>query len=260
MQDHWRDSTWGWALVLALTLGGCAGPSERQEPLWVFAAASLADVVGEIGAEYERSTGVVVRCSYAGSNTLARQIAAGAPADLFLSADRAQVRQLEEAGRVESGSAFAFAANSLVVVGHRDAEAVQLNSPSDLLRFKRLAIADPRAVPAGVYARRWLEAEGIWDTLAERVVPTLDVRAALAAVAAGNAPAAVVYSTDAETSSRVVVIYRPSSPRVPEVRYWAVPILANGGQPHSRLEPFVDLLRGEAAARQLAAHGFEAVR
>ncbi len=250
---------WPLVSVLALSWGACSPAIERQDPLLVFAAASLADVMAEVGLECERSTGLPVRFSFAGSNTLARQIEAGAPADLFLSANRQQVERLQGAGRVEAGSTFAFAASSLVVVSRRHQEVRELASARDLLRFERLAIADPQAVPAGVYARRWLEAEGLWDSLAERVVPTLDVRAALAAVAAGNAPAAVVYSTDAEASSRVVVIYRPSSKRAPKVRFWAAIVAPAGRQPHSGVQPFIDQLRGEAGARLLAAHGFEVV-
>ena len=226
----------------------------------VFAAASLADLLNEIGTEFEHATGEAVRYSFAGSNTLARQIEAGAPADLFLSADRRQVERLREVGKVEAGAAFLFAANSLVVVSRSAGEVRPLASAAELLRFDRLALADPAAVPAGLYARRWLEAEGLWDSLAERVVPTLDVRAALAAAVAGNVPAAVVYATDARVNPRVAVIYRPPPRTAPRVAYWAAKVSPLEHPPHPALEPFVDWLRGEAGARALAAHGFEAPR
>jgi len=199
----------------------------------VFGAASLADALEAVGAAWTAEhptgagpTGRGVAFNFAGSNDLARQIAAGAPAELFVSADRSQ---LEAAQRAVMGEAVALLSNALVVIAPAGsgAEGVRVESARDLLAFDRLALPDPEAVPAGVYARRWLEAEGIWEELRDRVVPALDVRANLAAVASGGVPVGIVYATDAAVSDRVEVLLRvpgPPAGKGPEIVYWAAPV------------------------------------
>jgi molybdate transport system substrate-binding protein len=248
-----------WLLLWVAT--GCARPAPSERPLLVFAAASLADAMTEIAAGFEARTGAEVDLSFAGSSTLARQVEAGAPADLLLSASFAQVERLAAAGRVRAEESFPFAANTLVVVARRGRQE-PLTGAADLLRFERLALADPSAVPAGVYARHWLEAEGLWAELEARVVPTLDVRAALAAVAAGNVPVGIVYATDAAVEPRVEVLYevpeRSGDPAsAAAVRYWAVPVTRP--EPHPERAAFLDELRGAEAARVLAKYGFRPI-
>ncbi|HUF77959.1 MAG TPA: molybdate ABC transporter substrate-binding protein, partial [Thermoanaerobaculia bacterium] len=187
----------GAALGAGALLAGCGG---EREPLLVFAAASLADALEEAGAAWEEGhPDTPVAFNFNSSNDLARQIAAGAPAGLFLSADR---ERLVAAGRADLTAAVALLGNELVVVAPAGS-GTSVAGARGLLAFDRLGLADPEAVPAGVYARDWLEAEGVWDELSDRVVPALDVRANLAAVASGSVPAGVVYATDAGTSDRV---------------------------------------------------------
>ena len=216
------------AAALAALAVFTAGPLAAAEPLLVFAAASLADAVTAAGGAWERGGGAPLAYNFAGSNTLAQQILAGAPAGLFFAADEAQMERVVAAGRVRAGAPVALLGNRLVVVVPAD-HAVRLAAAADLLRFPRLALADPEAVPAGVYARRWLEGQGLWERLAPRVVPTLDVRAALAAVAAGHLPTGVVYATDAATSDRVAVAYAVPDGEAPPVRYWAAPVQGERG-------------------------------
>jgi molybdate transport system substrate-binding protein len=247
-----------WRLVAGvlpplLLLAGCHHGAPPPAPLAVFAAASLADAMGEVGQAWRQAGGGPVEFNFAGSSTLAQQIAAGAPADLFLSANWAQ---LERAGRSRPADRLELLGNSLVVVIPASAGGQPLSGPRQLLGFERLALADPEAVPAGVYARLWLEREGLWAQLSGRVVPALDVRAALASVASGSLPAGVVYATDAAGERRVTVVYRVPPERGPAVRYWAAPI-ADGPAPVAARDAFFTFLRSPAAGELFRRHGFQ---
>ncbi|MGD2115063.1 MAG: molybdate ABC transporter substrate-binding protein, partial [Acidobacteriota bacterium] len=145
--------------------------------------------------------------------------------------------------------------NSLVVVVPEGADA-EIRGPRDLLAFDRIALPDPEAVPAGVYARRWLEAEGLWTELEPRVVPALDVRANLAAVASGGLPAGVVYATDAAVSDRVEVVYRVPGPPAgsgPEIVYWAAPVTGGDREAAGR---FLAFLQAPEAGEVFRRFGF----
>jgi molybdate transport system substrate-binding protein len=241
---------------LAALLAANRSVSAPRPEVAVYAAASLADVLQEIAAGFEAGGGTRVVFNFAGSNDLARQIAAGAPAQVFVSANREQVERLETAGKVRPGSAFALLGNSLVVIVPRDSKAGPLAGAAGLLTFDRLALADPAGVPAGIYAREWLERAGLWERLAPRVVPTLDVRAALAAVAAGNLPAGVVYATDAAPSNRVKVVYRVPADAAPEVRYFAAPVVSPAPENGRAAAGFLAWLRGSKAREVFVRHGF----
>lgn len=241
----------GGLAFLGAALPGCRGAGDG--PLLVFAAASLADALEEAGAVWEaRYPEAPVAFNLAGSNDLARQIAAGAPADLFVSADR---ERLVASGRADLGAAVALVGNELVVVAPAGSEATVAGA-RDLLAFERLGLADPEGVPAGAYVRRWLEAEGVWRELRDRVVPALDVRANLAAVASGSVPVGVVYATDAAGSDRVEVLHRvPRDPGL-EVVYWAAPIDDAGGGRRAEAERFLAFLAGPEAAEVFEGAGF----
>ena len=246
----------GAAIAACVGLGGCG--AERSEPLLVFGAASLADALEEAGAGWEAEhPEAPVAFNFAGSNDLARQIAAGAPADLFVSADR---ERLEAAGRADLAAAVALLGNQLVVVAPAGSGAVAAGA-RDLLAFERLGLADPEAVPAGVYAREWLEGQGVWEELRGRVVPALDVRANLAAVASGSVPAGVVYSTDAVSSDRVEVLFRVPEAEAPAVVYWAAPVVEPGdGRPEDDTREtaglFLAFLASPEAGELFRRHGF----
>ncbi len=191
----------GAALCVAL-IAGCEKSPPRPR-LTVFAAASLAGLVGD-AADAVRASGVDVVVTTGGSSMLARQIERGAPADLFLSANRAWVDHVVACGRADGASRRVFASNRLVVVVPAGAGGVLPTDPS-LPGLRRIALADPDAVPAGVYARRAFETRDAWAAVAPRAVPVQDVRAALRLAATGAVDAAVVYATDARTTDTVVV-------------------------------------------------------
>ena len=191
--------------ILELATLGAVAPAPSS-PLLVFGAASLTESLQEIGRDFEAKTGQKVDFSFASSSDLERQIEAGAPADVFFSADTAKMDALEKAGLVRKSDRREFLSNALVVVVPKESRAA-IASARDLTALPRIALADPASVPAGIYAKKWLTAEGVWDAVAPKVVPTLDVRAALAAVAGGDIPAGIVYRTDAATSKDVRVAF-----------------------------------------------------
>lgn len=158
----------------------------------VFAAASLTDGLKQTAAAYEKKSGNKIIFNFGASSTLARQIEAGAPADIFFSADEAQMDTLARRGLIDPTTRRDRLGNSLVVVVPRDS-VLQIRSADDLTNVvvKRIALADPQAVPAGVYAKAWLGKLHLWPAVEPKVIPTENVRAALAAVASGNVDAGV---------------------------------------------------------------------
>ena len=171
------------------------------------AAASTIDALDEAIAEFTGTTGIEVRASYGPTSTLSRQVTAGAPADLLLSASTYWADYVAE--RQPVAAIRSIAGNRLVVVA---AVGSALGAPDDLEtlaadpRFGRIAIADAEAVPAGIYAREALESLGFWSSIEPRLLPTLDVRAALALAANAEADAAFVYASDAAASDAVEII------------------------------------------------------
>ena len=238
-------------LAAAAMLAVAAGSPASAADVTVFAAASLADALGEIGKSFEAASGHHVAFNFGASSDLARQIRSGAPADVFFSADQAQMDGVTQAGLVRAADRRDVLSNTLVVVVPASATR-RLQSAAEIASFHRLALADPQAVPAGVYARKYLESIGLWPRLADRVVPTLNVRAALAAVESENVPAAIVYRTDAAISKRVRVAFEVPRDAAPAIVYVMAPLAA--ASPAARL--FADELVSARAARVYERFGF----
>lgn len=238
--------------VLAIITGTA---TLRAGELQVFAAASLTDALKELAPAYEAESGNKLQFNFAGSNTLARQIQEGAPADVFISADEAKMDALQKAGLILDDSRRRLLSNTLVVViGAKST--LRLNSPQELTQpaLKRIALADPKGVPAGVYAQQYLEAIGLWDALNARVVPTENVRAALAAVEAGNADAGIVYKTDAGISKQVKIAYEVPSDKGPAISY---PVAAvKNARESDAAQDFLKYLQSEAALTVFKKYGF----
>lgn len=209
-----------------VVLAALVSPSAQAEEITVFAAASLTDALEEIGKAYEAASGHKLVFNLGASNDLARQIQAGAPADVFFSADVAQMDSLQRAGLVSAADRVNVLSNALVAVVPA-ASSLKLVVAGDLVNVRRLALADPQAVPSGVYARKYLESLGLWDRLRDRVVPTLNVRAALAAVESENADAGIVYRTDGAISKRVRVAFEVPTEQGPKIVYPLAPIAAS---------------------------------
>jgi molybdate transport system substrate-binding protein len=193
----------------------------RAETVTVFAAASLRDAVEALARPFEAASGHRVVASYGASNALARQLDAGAPAQVFISADREWADYVESRGLALAGSRRSLAGNELVLVAPRASRAELSIAPGlDLARHLgngRLALANPEAVPAGRYAKAALQSLGAWDAVKGRLAPAESVRAALAFVSRGEAPLGIVYRTDAiaDSSVRIVGVFPPTShPRI----------------------------------------------
>ena len=237
------------SLLLLLT----AVPAEAEKAL-VFAAASTTNALQELGPAFTQATGHEVEFAFGASSDLARQATAGAPADAFLSADAVRLDSLEKVGLVQPGTRVDLLSNRLVVVVPAGAKGT-LAGPADLKRVKRLALADPAAVPAGVYAKAWLEKAGLWKAVEPKVVPALDVRAALSAVEAERVDAGVVYATDAAQSKKVRVAFEVPEAEAPRIVY-PVAALAKGKAPEAG-RAFVRFLQTDAARKVFARHGFQ---
>jgi molybdate transport system substrate-binding protein len=188
-----------WSVVAPA--GGAAAP------VTVYAAASLAEALEAIGAAYRARGGGAVRFSFAASSQLARQIEAGADADLFISADEQWMDYLEARGLVARASRRSLLGNRLVLVAPADSKLVLTIAPgfplAAALGDGRLACADPDSVPAGRYAREALTRLGVWQRVGPRLARAESVRGALALVARGETPLGIVYATDAAVDRRV---------------------------------------------------------
>jgi molybdate transport system substrate-binding protein len=239
----------------AVAAQGAGAPPADQPTVTVSAAVSLTDALTAIAGRYGAEARGSLRFNFAASNTLARQIVSGAPVDLFISADEAQMDVVAAAGLVKEGSRVDLLSNQLAVVVPSDRPRT-LKSIREIAdpTFKRIAIGDPAAVPAGVYAREYLEREGLWEQIASRVVPAASVRAALTAVESGAADAAIVYRTDARVGLRATVAWVVPVDRGPRIRYPAA-IVRSTGEP-AAAQRFLDYLRGEDAARIFERFGF----
>ncbi len=223
--------------------------------LHVFAAASLTDALKEISSAFEKETGTIVKLNFGASSLLARQIEEGAPADVFRSADEAKMDQLASRSLIDPGTRRNLLGNTLTVVVPMDSN-LTINSAADLLQpgIRKLALADPKAVPAGIYAREYLTQAKLFDQLSERVVPTENVRAALAAIESGNADAAIVYQTDASISKRVRVAFPVPAAEAPPINY-PVAIMRET-KARAEAERFVRELCSPAGSRVFERFGF----
>src|ERR1700677_166385 len=242
----------GFALGMALLLMAarlCAGS------ILVFAAASMTDSLKVAGAAYEKRTGEKVEFNFAASSLLAVQIAQGAPADLFLSADDKQMDLLAGKGLIDKATRHELLSNTLVAVGLVGGP-VSLSSPAGLVskQITRLALADPRAVPAGVYAKKYLESQGLWDALADKVIPTANVRGALQAVVSGNADAAMVYKTDALISKKVRILFEVPAKQGPRIMYPIAMVAASTHAADAR--SFLKYLSSRQGLDLLRSYGF----
>jgi molybdate transport system substrate-binding protein len=232
-------------LYLLIPLAATAGE------LRVAAAASLAEAVTEVAAAYQKTHGTKVTPVFAGSNVLARQIEEGAPLDVFLSADEATMDKVAKAKLVNDVTPLLT--NALVVVVPAEAEA-RVSATADLAEFKRIAIGDPVAVPVGVYTKAWLTKAGLWESIAPKCIGSENVRAALAAVEAGNTDAAIVYRTDAAISKKVKVGWTVPTGEAPAIVY-PVAVCTGTKQP-DEAKRFADFLKSEEAKKIFTARGF----
>jgi len=241
------------AVILFMILAMVA--SVNAEELLVSAAASLTDAMKEIGARYEKQTGDKLMFNFGASSLLARQIEEGLPADIFVSADEMQMDRLEKAGRIEGGTRGDLLTNALVIVARKESP-LQIKSVPDLAssNVSRIALADPQSVPAGIYARQLLANAGVWERVQSKILPTENVRAALAVVEAGNADLGIVYTTDAAASQATHVLFHAPAELSPKITYPAA-VIANSAHLDGA-KRFLTFLKSSEAAQVFQRAGF----
>ncbi len=232
----------------------------EKDVVLVFAAASLQELVEEIGQNYQQSHGIRLIGNYAGSNVLAQQIQASRAADVFLSANTQWMDFLDGAGCLESSTRLDFLSNRLVLIQKKGA-GIQISDLSQLpeASYKHLAIGNPEAVPAGKYAKAALVSipsggQTLWDTISDQLVPTLDVRSAMTLVESDPAVLGIVYQTDAATSDAVEVVLTIPEEAHPSITYCAAAIKRQQVQP--KAIEFLAFLTGKTAAKLYQKHGF----
>lgn len=243
-------------LLAALSATPTLAAPERAT-LTVFAAASLTDALQAVGQDWRRATGVTVKFSFAASSVVARQIEAGAQADLFFSADTQWMDYLVQSGRIDTASRADLLGNRLVLVAPA-ASTTRLEIARDfplveaLGRSGRLATGDPDYVPVGRYARSALTSLGVWNAVADRLARTENVRAALLFVARGEAPLGIVYASDALVEKGVRVVDTFPADSHPPIVYPVA--LVRGARPGAAA--FLAYLKGPQAAATFRRFGF----
>jgi molybdate transport system substrate-binding protein len=251
-----RQFATAWFAAICLSPTGVVVPA-RAADITVFAAASLKEAMDEQAKAFETSTGNRVRVSYGASSALAKQIEAGAPADVFVSADVDWMDYLERRRLIAAGTRVDLLGNTLVLIAPAASTTKLAIVPgfglASALRNERLAIANPDSVPAGKYARRALEKLGVWSSVDKQLASTENVRAALALVSRGEAPLGIVYRTDAlaDKGVRIVDTFPPDSH--PPIVY---PAAVVGDSRSASARAFLDHLRSARARAVWERRGF----
>lgn len=242
--------------VLSVSLAGQAFADNSK--ITVFAAASLTNALQDIATQYQKGKTVEVASSFASSSTLARQLEAGAPADLFISADQKWMDYAVGKDVIKTDTRETLLGNSLVVVAPKASKQGEftLNAKTDwtaLLKGGRLAVGDPDHVPAGIYAKEALQKLGAWETLSPKLAPAEDVRGALALVERAEAPLGIVYGSDAVASKGVKVVGTFPEDSHKKVEY---PIAIVKGHDNPTVTAFYSYLKGPEAAAIFQRYGF----
>ncbi|MCC7145949.1 MAG: molybdate ABC transporter permease subunit [Phycisphaeraceae bacterium] len=244
------------AIVLALWWSQPRPPTAPSSPaLTIAAGASLTDALTELARLYEQQTGVPVRAAFGSSSTLAKQIAAGMPADLFISASVPWMDDLADKNLIQTATRSDLLSNTLVLIAPKNqpSSTSDTSLPSALAHLQgRLAVGDPDHVPAGIYAKQALINLGLWDQLKDHLAPAADVRAALRFVETGESTLGIVYGSDAVASHSVrVVATFPENTHEPIV----FPVtLTKSAAPHA--QRLLDFLRSPQAAAVFTRYGF----
>ena len=260
-QIRYRRFRIAWQRLAAAALVGAfaalTAPQAATARVLVFAATSTTGALGEIGEIYGARGLGTVRTAFAGSAALARQIIAGAPADIYISASPQWMDYLAGEGAIEPASRFDLLGNRLVLIAPADSRLRLAIEPAfplvAALDGQRLAMGDPDHVPAGMYAKAALIHLGIWPALTGHLALTADVRAALTLVERGEAAAGIVYATDAAITSRVRMAGTFPADSHPPITYPAA-IVADRDRPEVRR--FFAFLASAEAAAVFARHGF----
>ena len=253
-----------WVLVLVLTGMGLGitmknGNAAQGEAV-VFAAASTTNAITEIGDLFAAKGLGHITTSFASSSTLAKQIASGAPANVFLSANEKWMDFLEEKGDIEKASRFDLLGNRIVLIAplQSSIQTVDVKKGLDLAALLgtdgRLSMGDPEHVPAGMYGKKAMEGLGLWNQVKDRLAPMKDVRAALVLVERAEVPLGQVYATDAAISKKVRIVGTFPVDSHPPIVY---PVAAVAGKQTDVAAKFLDFLKTPEARAVFVKYGFE---
>ena len=246
------------SLTVALVVMLFSAPRVGAQEVILSVAVSLKDATEELGRTFMAARpGVTVRYNFGASGDLQKQIEAGAPVDVFLSAAQRQMDELEKQNLIVVASRRAFARNALVVIKPADSR-IDITKPADLLaaRVGRIVIGSPKTVPAGQYAEESLRALGLWDRLQPKLVFSENVRQALDYVARGEVDAGFVYTTDAASRAQgVKEAFRPPDDSYRPVVYPGAVVAAS--RQAALAQAFLDLLGRPEGRAVLARFGFQ---
>ncbi len=251
-------------VVMMLTAMGMGLSAENgiaaEDEVVVFAAASTTNAITEIGDLFAAKGRGHITTSFASSSTLAKQIASGAPADVYLSANKKWMDFLAEKGAIEKASRFDLLGNRIVLIAPLQSaiQTVEVKEGLDLAALLgsdgRLSMGDPEHVPAGMYGKNAMERLGLWDQVKGRLAPMKDVRAALVLVERAETPLGQVYATDAAISKKVRVVGTFPTESHPPIVY---PVAAVAGEKIHGAHKFLDFLKTAEARAVFEKYGFE---
>lgn len=230
----------------------------QEQTLTVFAAASMKNALDDANAAFTRATGTKVTASYAASSALAKQIESGAPADVFISADLDWMDYVAKKNLIKPDTRVNLLGNKLVLIAASDSklDKVAIAKPFDIARLagdSRIAVADVKAVPAGLYAKAALEAVGGWKAAEPKLAMTENVRAALSFVARGETPLGIVYETDAKVEPKVKIVGVFPDGSHPPVVY---PVASTATTTNAASVKYLDFLRTGPAKAIFEKYGF----
>ena len=247
---------------VAILATACSDKSPMSPPqpveLTIYAASSTRDALAALDALFEADGATKILVNFGSSGDLARQVIAAAKADVFLSADEKEMDRLEQEALLVPGSRRALLSNQLVVIE-------PIGVPTALSKgfipallasdaVQHLSLANVESVPAGRYAKAWLESKDAWAGVAGKVLPAVDVRAALAAVESGGAEAGIVYRTDAAHAAKVRIVFTVPTAEGPRISY---PVAAIAGRPNvAASRAYVEFLASERARAIWEKEGF----
>ena len=229
-----------------------------QQSITVFAAASLKNALDGVDAAFTQATATKVTASYESSSSLARQIEAGAPADVFISADLRWMDYVAERKLIRPDTRVNLLGNKLVLIAPKDSrlDHVAIGPGFDIAKLAgdgRIAVADVKAVPAGLYAKAALEKLGAWASAEPKLAQAENVRATLAFVARGETPLGIVYETDAKIEPKVKIVGGFPDGSYPPVTY---PVAATANTTKASVAKYLDFLRGKQAKDIFEKYGF----
>ena len=248
-------------LAAALALAPISASVALADDVVVFAAASLKNALDEIAGNWKSETGKTTAISYAASSALAKQIAEGAPADIFISADLAWMDDVAGKNLIKADTRSNLLGNRIVLVAPADSTLSLDIAPgmdlADALKGGKLAMGDPKAVPAGKYGQAALEKLGVWDSVSGSVAAAENVRAALALVSKGEAPLGIVYQTDAGADPGVKIVGMFPEDTHPPIIY---PVAITAASKNADAAAFLDYLHSDKAKASFEKQGFTVLK